>query len=139
MAFIGGECFGIFPLLDVSLRRDFRRHPMVGAGIKVKMPCPFVFDGYQLIDVGGAVIENDSFIIRGDPLFGHADSTGAFGGCVGGCFRHYVFLRLKLGTDPIFVRKTRLVFSNKAKMASVPLLTGLAPLSGTSEMLLTCL
>src|SRR5690606_25223826 len=64
-----GECIGVLPLSDVARHVDFLRHPMVGAGGKVFFPGPFVFEGHQLVDVGGAV---DDALVCGTHTARHA-------------------------------------------------------------------
>jgi len=68
------------PLLDITLHGNFRRHPVIGAGIQIKMPRPFIFDRHQLIDVHGTAVEDDTLIVSGNALARHAYAAGAFRG-----------------------------------------------------------
>lgn len=72
--FVFGQLAG-FPLFDVALHVHFLRHPVVGALGQVFFPCPFVFEGHELVDVGGAV---DHFFVH------HVDAAGGVGARGGG-------------------------------------------------------
>src|SRR3989338_1582614 len=91
MAFGFAECLGVFPLLDIALHRNLRRHPMIGATVEIKMPGPFIFKRHQLIHIDDTVIINDLLFIGSDSFPGHSD-----------CFGHDTILPLKYEI-PIFL------------------------------------
>ena len=59
-ALVFGQSVRIFPECDVARHVDLLRHPVVGAGRDVLFPCPFVFKGHKLVDVGLTV--DDAFV-----------------------------------------------------------------------------
>ncbi len=51
-AFVLCQSIGIFPKRDVTRHVDLLRHPVVRTGRQILLPCPFVFERHELIDVG---------------------------------------------------------------------------------------
>ena len=63
-ALVFGQAVGVFPQRDVAVHVHFLRHPVVGAGVQVFLPRPFVLERHQLVDVGAAV--DDALVLGAD-------------------------------------------------------------------------
>ncbi len=70
-ALVLGQAVGVLPQLDVALHVDLLRHPVVGAGGEILVPCPAILERHELVDVGGAV--DDALVLDADAVevFGH--------------------------------------------------------------------
>ena len=51
----------------VALHRYFCWHPVIGASIEIVLPCPFVFQGHQLVYIHLPAVEH-SLVFRVDAL-----------------------------------------------------------------------
>ncbi len=51
-----------FPELDVFAHGHFGWHPVVGAAIEIMFPCPFVFEGHELVDIDLIAVDQPLFI-----------------------------------------------------------------------------
>ncbi len=65
-AFVAGQPLRIFPQSNIGIHIDFLWHPVIGAAIQVFLPGPFVFERYELIEIGPAV--DHLLVINTDPL-----------------------------------------------------------------------
>ena len=78
-ALVLGEAIARLPQRDVGLHGYFGRHPVIVAAGEVFLPCPFVFQRQQLIDVGAAI--DHSLVVDQDAAAASVD--GAEAGRVG--------------------------------------------------------
>ena len=47
---VGRQSIGL-PSLNVLVHGNFRWHPVIGATIVIMLPCPFIFQGHQLVNI----------------------------------------------------------------------------------------
>ena len=50
-----------FQSLDVFAHRHFGWHPVVGASVEVMLPCPFIFEGHELVDIDACAVDQPFF------------------------------------------------------------------------------